>query len=217
MDGVRVVKSEQFTPNLQIAHGNGEIKSIVNIYRDFRDVVISGHDFHRARARYYAAYPYHAAEENRNDPKFMDEDWWTMERSIEMAERWLTWQKAWESIPDIYSSKYEDIFPDGWAQEALRIAEHLGVEINDPYAEYLSQLFSVEANEYRIASQQKWWDWKDEKLTRGHISMRRGQPGAWRTRLTKQQILAIEDMAGDWLEEHGYEKATSDILDSVKS
>lgn len=187
--GFIVVKTEPCQDWKASSVRNGAAKA-VNIYRDCRDVVVSLMRFFRLQREWI---PNH----------FRSPEFGAITAGDHIVA--LDHQTQWEELPGIYSSKYEDVWPDRWHEEVMRIAEYLGIKVSEEEAREIAAEYSVVKNIERMAKIDGWWQPRRTLLTREHISPLRGKPGIWKDVLTQEQVMVVERIAGDWLVSHGYE------------
>jgi len=184
-----VVKTEPCQDWKAAAVRTGAAKA-VNIYRDCRDVVASLMRFYGLQREWI---PNH-----QRSPKF---NAITADGCIVA----LDYQMEWESLLGIHSSRYEDVWPDSWHEEVVRIAEYLGIKVSGEEAREIAAEYSIVKNLKRMAEIDGWWQPHRTLLTRGHISPRQGEPGTWKDVLTLEQVMIVERIAGDWLVSHSYD------------
>jgi len=207
---VKVTKNEIYREKVSASIDNDSNKG-VGIYRDFRDVVVSLRGFYTRRAKYYKSNPDQLTREKKGKPAFTDESYWTFENTLaDAVKNTLTWQKGWEENENIYFVRYEDIWPGSlWDIETANVAHFcLGYYIKPKDAVEIASKYNILENIDRIDFMKKWFDAPGSFLTKGHIGVACGRPELWRTALTDDQVLAIEEIAGEWLVSHGYRLAS---------
>lgn len=182
-EGFLVVKCHSYIEEATELFSRGEAKAIY-VYRDIRDVVVSGM--------------------NKNKKSF-----WQVISSgfIRMI---LKEYYKWNSVDDILVSKYETMVAD-LRQEVLRIADYLGVNLDDSLVDRLSEKYAVDKQKRRIQS----FDYESHGvrdgrsvydpislLHRDHIHS--GKSEQWKTALSHFQVGLLENMAYDWLVDRDY-------------
>jgi hypothetical protein len=123
--------------------------------------------------------------------------------------------EKWSGLENALVSKYEDMIND-MTSEIKRIAEYLGVTLEESIVERLSQKFSIERQKKRIQD----FDFKKQGihtglnvhdpnslLHRNHIFS--GKKGQWKNSLSAIEIGLIEDLSYDWLNSKNYEISQS--------
>ena len=186
-EGILVAKLHDYDKGIEKLLNRGEAKAIY-VYRDLRDVSIS---FIEKGQRLF----------------------WRFILSGEI-DNLLIQHRLWNSLDCILVSRYENMVIN-LAEETKRIADFLGVELDDDSAEQIAANYSLDRQKQRIES----FDYQNKGFTTGvkkkikvdpysllhenHINS--GQVGHWKTTLTPIQIGMIEYLGYDWLHEMGYQ------------
>ncbi len=128
-------------------------------------------------------------------------------------ESWLTAILAtdanWRTLPSIYISRYEDVVPS-IASEVANISNYLGIKCADTLVNHIAESLSYDAQKDRINSASSAWVKANETNIYDKISLlhnnhlQSGAIGRYHKDLHKEQIAAINDIAGAWLVEMGY-------------
>ena len=111
------------------------------------------------------------------------------------------------ALPRMHISRYEDMV-NNLSTEALKIANHLGIELSDQEAESIAQEYSLTQQKARIDQwkQQVGINNKERNpntlLHQNHIKSGRCQQ--WKTALLPLQISYLENLTGKWLVDHNY-------------
>ena len=184
-----IMKSEQ-CHDWQIELLNQDRAIGIGIYRDYRDVVASLMKFYGKRYEYFRDVERTGAFEE------------VIEQSGAQA---LRWQSAWEAQPNVTFFRYEDYWPQLGYGMPEQITNILSVKLNKLQLLDIGANTTIKSNLSRIDSMDEWIDTNDSLLTTAHISRRRGEPGSYVYVLDRDQRMQVEDIAGDWLKDHGYE------------
>ncbi len=180
-----VIKSHRFIPDAVPLFEEGNAKAIY-VYRDIRDAVLS-----RIKKRNIT---------------------FKCSEALELVQLNLGTYYQWQYVSPILISKYEDMVAD-LKSEALRIGQHLEIEVSEEYASELERKYSIEQQKKRIASfnyeikgvKQKRWNAHYDKETQLHSNhIRSGKTEQWKTDLSSMQVALIEERAYDWLMAQGY-------------
>jgi hypothetical protein len=120
-------------------------------------------------------------------------------------------ERRWTGLPRVLVSRYETMIGDLPA-EVQRIAAHLGVALDAQACRQLAEEHTMEKQRERIAG------FGAEALKDGYAGARYdprsmlhtdhiqgGLVGGWRGRLRKGEVALVENAAGGWLRDHGYE------------
>lgn len=186
--GFLVVKSHRYLETAEDLFMKKQAKAVY-VYRDIRDVVIS------MMEKYQAPF-------------------WKIVASGNI-QRILKDYQRWNGVNDILVSRYDTMVAD-LQLETLRIADHLGVKLNDRSARGIAQKYSLEQQLERIRG----FDYnnvgaKSGSSTYDPVSLlhpnhiRSGKTGQWTTRLSGIQSALIEDIGFIWLIEKGYSVESS--------
>jgi hypothetical protein len=181
--GTFVIKCHEFVPDAIPLFEGGEAKAVY-VYRDIRDVIVS----HLWKTR----------------TAFRE----TTVRKL--LHSMLAAYYEWNNLGDILVSEYEEMVAD-LKQEALRIAEYLGIDISESFALELAKKYSIEQQKRRIQS----FDYQSGGVRVGpHLydpvtllhdnHIRSGKCGQWMTELSPLQVGLIEEVAHDWMTDRGY-------------
>ncbi|MDX1744545.1 MAG: sulfotransferase domain-containing protein [Halobacteriales archaeon] len=117
--------------------------------------------------------------------------------------------RQWTSCPRVLVSRYEDMITNLDA-EVRRIAAHLGIACDAALVDSIASEHTLDRQRRRIANADP-----DELRTAGkHVfdratllhtdHIQSGFPGGWVETLTDDDLIAIDELAGTWLEDHGY-------------
>lgn len=180
--GWKVFKSHTCTPEIRAELDAGARG--VYVFRDVRDVVVS-------RMR----------KQNQTADQLCKEG---------VVDRLLAGFERWTSSPGVLVSRYEQMVADLPA-EVERIAGHLGIPMDGKACADLAAQYAIDTQLERIAQAQATGRTvqrdgvRYDPVSNLHIDhIRSGKSGEWRDALTETQIAMIEQMAGDWLQQHGY-------------
>lgn len=183
-----VAKTHQFSVEKGEELAKGKAFGLY-IYRDLRDVVVS--------------------KMRKENKTFQD-----IYQSY-FIESLLYESRLWLRCKNLMVSRYEDVMAD-LPREVGRIAEFLGIQISRHQAVEIAAEYSIPKQRERIQQavtgsmivdpffQNARYD-PYSNLHDNHIAG--GEIGGWRTRLTPWQIALVEQVAGDWLVEKGYNLA----------
>jgi len=123
--------------------------------------------------------------------------------------------ELWTSLPNMLILKYEDVVND-LPKEVRSIAIHLGISLDNEKYEAIAADYSLERQrEYvlRLKSEPSKLRKINNNLvdpyTQLHTNhIHSGKVGRWKEILTSQQVAFIEQIAGKWLVNNGYELST---------
>lgn len=179
-----VVKCHSFLPEAKGLIKDGKAKAIY-VYRDVRDVIVS----------------------------FMNVTGMSFVRILRQGylETILSDYYKWSSTGDILISKYEEMVKE-IHKETLRIANYLGISIDESRAIEFSQKFNIQQQKERIREvsyESIYREYGREDAPEPHSLLKKdhirsGKPEQWRQALSGFQIAMIESIAYDWLNEQGY-------------
>lgn len=176
---VRMVKVH-FTPAVPKRHFPQRGAQYIYTYRDPRDVAASL----IRKGRY-------GPEHEKRGP----------EGVTAMIRRELRGDAFWRTRESVWIGRYEDIAQDLPAL-VRSLAAFLQVPLDDETTVRISEHVSVERQRNRVADVQSTGVDPSLRITSNHITD--GQEGAWRATLTPEEVAAIEAVAGDWMQAHGY-------------
>lgn len=112
----------------------------------------------------------------------------------------------WESVENIHISRYEILMQD-IENEVLKIADHIGLSINQELAHEIASECSIDRKKKETTAMKG----KQQKidgqniLHQNHISS--GKSQRWLQELSSSRIAYIEQKALDWIKIHDYELA----------
>lgn len=123
---------------------------------------------------------------------------------------------AWDGLPRTMITRYDELTTDP-VSVITRMAEHLELPCTAQQAVALAREYSLAAQRERIdraqrtAVMQPAWSggptmMKDELLHEDHIAD--GRTGKWTHRFDAACRAAVDELAGDWLVQHGYERSS---------
>jgi hypothetical protein len=162
---------------------------VIGTFRDPRDVAASLMEWRSAKYTWENGFPVSAM--------------WS--DILQETERAVRWQEAWASIPNAHMAQYEYM---DWGLEAMRIVLHLGLgDMSARHADEVADKYNVDANRERMAELDEDWISPHTLLTKAHIGKNGGAVGRWVSDLTRPQVRQVEDVAGEWMDEHGYHRA----------
>jgi len=178
-----VVKCHSYIQGAADLISRGEAKAIY-VYRDIRDALVSTLNKHKR-------------------------SFWEVARGG-FIESVLKEYYEWNTGGGILLSKYETMVTE-LRNEVLRIAEYLGVGVEDSFASQVAEKYSIEKQMQRIKS----FDYENlgigvgrdiydpiSLLHSNHIQS--GRCEQWRKVLSAFQLGLIEDIGYNWLLERGY-------------
>ena len=188
--GWKVFKSHRCTPEMAAQFENGAGAGIY-AYRDPRDVFAS------------AMRKYQVSFEELWETGFLDEI--------------ISDYRAWNALPNILSSSYENIVVD-LAAEVSRIAAHLGIHISLQECARIAESYSLQNQQLRTEGAAR-----RARLQNGYLNARfdarsvlsaehlskQARVGGWKAQLRASQVARIESQVGEWMLAHGYSLATS--------
>lgn len=182
-EGFFVVKSHRYIEKATELFSKEEAKAIY-VYRDIRDVVVSMMN-----------------QSNKSFARVM------LSRFVDLI---LDEHYKWTSVGDILVSKYETMVTD-LGRESLRIADYLGVDLDESAANLVAEKYTSGRQVQRIRS----FNYGNlvtrsvaaaydpaSLLHANHIHS--GKSEQWRTTLSRFQVGLIENIAYDWLIDRGY-------------
>ncbi|MEA5510198.1 sulfotransferase domain-containing protein [Crocosphaera sp. UHCC 0190] len=182
-DQMQVLKVHQFRhlKGVETAITQGQAKGIYT-YRDIRDVTAS---LMKMRKATFEKLMFHT-------------------REIEECIRDFY---HWTNLDHLLISRYE-IMVNDLTQEALRIADHLNINLSQQEAQVIADEYSIERQKSRISSwknnqvnDSKFYDPKS-LLHANHIDS--GKLNKWVNTLTPLQVAYLETTAKDWLISQNY-------------
>ncbi len=152
-------------------------------YRDFRDVIVSLRTFYTRRSQ--------AKGRGRQ---------WTVKDVLEYRPNILEVYRCWQ--PYAMWFRYED---DNLALNIVEnVTDFLGVSLSSIEKQAIIDKYSLVSNEKRIRGQNVWMEAGDgSMLTKIHISPTRGR-STWREALSREDLVRVEAIGGNWLKEYGY-------------
>lgn len=122
-----------------------------------------------------------------------------------IARREMRGEAVWRGMRDHWVGRYED-FAEDRAALVEQIAGYLGVVQTDEQRQrILAETDAPRQIERMLARVESGTISDEHRITGGHLTD--GRAGTWRDTLTAAEVAAIEDVAGDWLREHGYDVA----------
>lgn len=119
--------------------------------------------------------------------------------------------QKWTAMPRVLVSRYEEMIAD-LPFEVARIAAHLGLALEPEACRHIAQEYTMEKQKQRIEAAKaegrlfhSYANAYVDPVTNLHANhIHSGAIGGWKDVLTDTQVEAIEALAGDWLQEHGY-------------
>ncbi|MCA9296949.1 MAG: sulfotransferase domain-containing protein [Phycisphaerales bacterium] len=126
---------------------------------------------------------------------------------------------GWNDLPRTMIVRYDELINET-TSVIQAMAKHLGLPCSEATAQELADLHTPDAQRARIrraadsGTLQDAWPGgpkmlSDELLHADHLAD--GHIGKWKERLTPECFSAIDDVAGGWLLEHGYEMCRAHV------
>lgn len=117
----------------------------------------------------------------------------------------------WSQLPQVLISRYETVMKN-LPNEVLRIAQHLGIDLNFEQAQQIASDFSLAKQQSRIEQSQAICDTEYHQFDQHsllHINhIHSGQVGRWKTELRREDVEQIENQARAWMQDQGYSLST---------
>jgi hypothetical protein len=127
--------------------------------------------------------------------------------------------RGWSDLPRTMVVRYDDLMVD--AKTVIEaMAAHLGLPCTGVAAGELADLHTPAAQRARISQASESGEMLDAwpggpKMVSGDLlhadHLADGRIGKWKQRLTPECLSAIDDVAGSWLAEHGYEPCRAHV------
>lgn len=183
-----VAKAHDFFDDFYSVFARNEVK-VVYVYRDIRDVAVSL-----------------MAKKGNNS-------FWRLFISGDIEDILYQYQK-WTSTSPVLISRYEYMVQD-LSQEVGRIAEFLGIDLDNASTGSLAEEYSMQnqlqrideiekRNEGLVLKGKKNQYWVDPKTLLNQKHIRSGASEQWRNKLSPFQIGLLEYVAYDWMKSVGY-------------
>lgn len=178
-----VVKKEPFVPLENIPFDDIYLAAT---YRDARDVAVSLFGYRYRKAIF----------SNSTLPMWKN--------VLDEFESVISWISKWEAA-GAAMFRYEDYFPDKWSSMVSKIARDLEIDMGPNTARDICYQYTRKRNIERMQHIRGWMDMADSMLTKEHISPNIGKPCQWENLLPKEVLGSVNEIAGEWLKEHGYD------------
>ena len=118
-----------------------------------------------------------------------------------IVQRELRGDKFWTRREHAWIGRYETISQD-MPGMVRSLADFLDITVTDEEVERITAFVSPERQRERVRDVASSGIDPGLRITSHHITD--GREGAWRTTLTPEEVAAIETIAGDWMDSHGY-------------
>ncbi len=182
---ILVFKTHEISSEIKQLIENGLGKCIY-VYRDLRDVCLS-----------------HMVKNDLTFAELIASGF--IDKCLETYADW----NSYSSDEAILISRYEEMTQD-LSRETKRIAEFLGIVIEDQIADEIGEKYSVDnqverirklSNEHLGSFGELTYD-RHHLLHRNHINQ--GEMNSWEKAFSQEQLLVMEEKLGNWLYDHGY-------------
>jgi hypothetical protein len=185
-----IYKSEPCRPWMKREVANGRA-FCVGSFRDARDVAASLFRFYGARAHH------------RNENIEYTDIW--NDVIAEHLPNAILWHSDWEKL-GIYQTRYEIVHPSEWHIFLVGVGRHIGIDVTMEEAKVIRRQFTIAKNAARceLIAERGHWISPQTLLTAGHIGENRGRVNTFAEHLSKDQIKQVIDVAGEWMNGHGY-------------